>query len=226
MTTKKYLCIRQKKNIVAEAYSKPNNIKATARAYLVQPKQIRSWKSMLDGAMVVVPAEVAEIPLQEEGVIQRQVLMKKIAHPGRSPKSAADFEGWRTLFDQLRLQDRACTTRMLSVELKRQPGNENVSLKALEKRIKRWLARKDIVIRRVTRVAQNTRLDQETIQDFVSYVNNQTAAFEFPAGNIVNIDETNINFDMFGSKNLATRGERTIGLRTTGIRIGLFDNLF
>jgi hypothetical protein len=172
MTTKKYLCIRQKKNIVAEAaaYSKPNNIKATARAYLVQPKQIRSWKSMLDGAMVVVPAEVAEIPLQEEGVIQRQVLMKKIAHPGHSPKSAADFEGWRTLFDQLRLQDRACTTRMLSVELKRQPGNENVSLKALEKRIKRWLARKDIVIRRVTRVAQNTRLDQETIQDFVSYV--------------------------------------------------------
>ena len=77
MTTKKYLCIRQKKNIVAEAYSKPNNIKATARAYLVQPKQIRSWKSMLDGAMVVVPAELAEIPLQEEGVIQRQVLMKK-----------------------------------------------------------------------------------------------------------------------------------------------------
>jgi hypothetical protein len=216
MTTKKYLCIRQKKNIVAEAYSKPNNIKATARAYLVQPKQIRSWKSMLDGAMVVVPAEVAEIPLQEEGVIQRQVLMKKIAHPGRSPKSAADFEGWRTLFDQLRLQDRACTTRMLSVELKRQPGNENVSLKALEKRIKRWLARKDSVIRRVTRVVQNTRLDQETIQDFVSYVNNQTAAFEFPAGNIVNIDETNINFDMFGSKTLATRGERTIGLRTTG----------
>ena len=116
---------------------------------------------MLDGAMVVVPAEVAEIPLQEEGVIQRQVLMKKIAHPGRSPKSAADFEGLKTLFDQLRLQDRACTTRMLSVELKRQPGNENVSLKALEKRIKRWLARKDIVIRRVTRVAQNTRLDQE-----------------------------------------------------------------
>ena len=171
---------------------------------------------MLDGAMVVVPAEVAEIPLQEEGVIQRQVLMKKIAHPGRSPKSAADFEGLKTLFDQLRLQDRACTTRMLSVELKRQPGNENVSLKALEKRIKRWLARKDIVIRRVTRVAQNTRLDQETIQDFVSYVNNQIAAFEFPAGNIVNIDETNINFDMFGSKTLATRGERTIGLRTTG----------
>jgi len=44
------------------------------------------------------------------------------------------------LFDHLRRQDRASMTRMLSVELKRQPGNENVSLKALEKRIKRWLA--------------------------------------------------------------------------------------
>ena len=91
-----------------------------------------------------------------------------------------------------------------------------MSLKALEKRIKRWLPCKDIVIRRVTRVTQNTRLDQEQIQDFVSYVNNQIAAFEFLAGNIVNIDETNINFDMSGSRTLATRGERTIGLRTTG----------
>ena len=91
-----------------------------------------------------------------------------------------------------------------------------MSLKALEKRIKRWLARKDIVIMRVTNVAQNTRLDEEKIQDFVSYVNNQIAAFEFSAGNIVNIDETNINFDIFGSTTLANRGERTIGLRTTG----------
>ena len=60
---------------------------------------------------------------------------------------AADFEGLKTLFDPLRLQDRACTTRMLSVDVKRkQPGNANLYLKALEKRIKRWFARKDIVI--------------------------------------------------------------------------------
>ena len=32
---------------------------------------------VLDCAIVVVPAEVAEIPLQEEVLIQRQVLMKK-----------------------------------------------------------------------------------------------------------------------------------------------------
>jgi hypothetical protein len=85
MTTKKYLYTRQKKNTVVESYSKPNNIKATDRAYLVLPKQIPSWKSTLDGAMVLVPAEVAEIPLQGEDLIQRQeVLMKKSTHLGHS----------------------------------------------------------------------------------------------------------------------------------------------
>ena len=48
---------------------------------------------MLDGAMVVVLTVVAEIHLQKEFLIQRQVLMKKIAHLGHSLKSAAEFEG-------------------------------------------------------------------------------------------------------------------------------------
>ena len=44
--------------------SKPYKIKASAIANSVQPKLIRSWKStMLDGAALVVPAVVAEIPL-------------------------------------------------------------------------------------------------------------------------------------------------------------------
>ena len=54
-----------------------------------------------------------------------------------APKSAANFEGLKILFDQLRLHDSFCTTRMLSVKPKRQPENANVSLKALEKRIMR-----------------------------------------------------------------------------------------
>ena len=46
--------------------------------------------------------------------------MKKSAHPGRSPRRAANFDDLLKLFfDHLRCQDRACTTRMLNVELKR-----------------------------------------------------------------------------------------------------------
>ena len=91
-----------------------------------------------------------------------------------------------------------------------------MSLKALEKRIKRWLALKDAVIRCVTHDFKKTWLDEEKIQDLVAYINNQIAALEFPADNIVNIDETHINFDMFGSRTLANNCQRTIGLRTTG----------
>ena len=48
------------------AFIKANNIKATTRAFSVQSKQIWSWKSMLDDAMIVDLSVVAEIPLQEE----------------------------------------------------------------------------------------------------------------------------------------------------------------
>ena len=53
----------------------------------------------------------------------------------------------------------------------------------------------------MTHVTQNTRLlDEETIRDFVGYINNQIAALEFFSGkNSVNIDEMNINFDLYGS---------------------------
>ena len=74
---------------------------------------------------------------------------------------------------------------MLSVELsKRQPaGNENVSLKALEKQIKRWLAQKNIIIQCVTHVAQNTRLDKVK---FLAILPTSTiellAALEFTTG--------------------------------------------
>ena len=80
--------------------------------------------------------------MQEECLIQGQVWMKKSAHQGHSPKTAAeDFKGLKLHFEQLQCQDRDCTTRMLSsVELKRQPaGNGNVHLK---KRIKCWLSQR------------------------------------------------------------------------------------
>ena len=79
---------------------------------------------------------------------------------------------------------------MLSVELtKRQPGNENVSLKTLEKQIKYWLAHKNIIIQCVTHVAQNTRLDKEKILAFLSTSTIKLlATFEFTTGNFFNID--------------------------------------
>ena len=67
--------------------------------------------------MVVILAVVAEIPHDAGRIFDSEAgLMKKITHPGRSPKSAAQFEGLKSLYNhQLRPQDRAGATRMLSV---------------------------------------------------------------------------------------------------------------
>ena len=66
---------------------------------------------MLDGAMVVVLAVAADIPHVGNCFDSEAVSMKKFAQPGQSPKSAAaEFEGLKTLFDQLHLPNRADTT--------------------------------------------------------------------------------------------------------------------
>ena len=47
-------------------------------------------------------------------------------------------------------------------------------------------------------------------------INNQIGnpTYQFSSGNFVNVDEININFDMFRSRTLANHSERTIRLRT------------
>ena len=50
----------------------------------------------------------------------------------------------------------------------------------------------------------------------MEYVNGQIATGQYSASNIVNIDETNIYYDMTGAITLANRGSRTISVRTSG----------
>ena len=159
---RKFVTLRLKKTILAEAFSKPNNIKPTARAYSVLLKQIRRWRTMF--ASLPVPA--GDYSDEDNGNQPNrqlsQILNKKTAHQGGVGKSVGKFEMLRSTFDGLRQQqDRCCTIRMLVIELKRVAGNENVPLAARSKRVKRWMVKEGIILWRVTHVAQNTtRLDQ------------------------------------------------------------------
>ena len=65
-------------------------------------------------------------------------------------------------------------------------------------------------------MAQNTRYEASVIDKFVVYVNKQIVSGNFGPLEIVNIDETNIDFDMIGSITLANQGSRTVSLRSTG----------
>ena len=65
-------------------------------------------------------------------------------------------------------------------------------------------------------MAQNTRYEASVIDKFVVYVNKQIVSGNFGPLEIVNIDETNIEFIMIDSITLANQGSRTASLRSTG----------
>ena len=102
-------------------------------------------------------------------------------------------------------------------ELKRlDPLLVDADTKVLSKRLYRWLRSEGIVQRCVTHVAQNKRYEASVIDEFVVYVNEQIVSGNFGPSEIVNIYETNIEFDMIGSITLADQGSRTVSLRSTG----------
>lgn len=89
------------------------------------------------------------------------------------------------------------------------PNNET----ALRSRVYRFVQREGLVQRRRTHIAQNTRHDKEIEDDFVNVVNEYISNMKLPASAIVNIDETNVNYDEPSSTTLAPRGQRTISVR-------------
>ena len=201
-----FLLVKEKKAIVEEAYEQEKNLKPTARKYNVQPSQIRRWKKKLDEFE------------NEEGLTsakKKRILSSKTLHKGCARKDENKYDELKLYFENLRNMDRIVTVGMLCLELKR-VSMSDAPISSLQKRLYRWLGNESIVQRRVTHVAQNTRHDEDAINNFVQYVNGQITTGRYPASHIVNIDETNIYFDMTGAITLANRGTRTISVRTSG----------
>ena len=88
--------LREKKAIVAEANSAPNNLKATARKYNIQPCLIRRWKrSIIEREAAVTPEELAELTRAD---INKE-LRRKAVHPGSlGSLSVAEREHLKTYF--------------------------------------------------------------------------------------------------------------------------------
>ena len=141
----------------------------------------------------------------------------KMIQNGRPRKQAGWYDELKLYYDNIRNTDWAVTVGMMIYELKRlDPLLADADTKVLSKRLYRWLRLERIVQRRVTHVAQNTRYEASVIDDFVVYVNEQIVSGNFGPSEIVNIDETNIEFDMIGSLTLADQGSRPVSLRSTG----------
>ena len=93
---------------------------------------------------------------------------------------------------------------------------ESCSDGALRKRIARFVTWEGFVHRRATYVAQNTRYSEHITSDFVMSVNEQIKMSGYHPKSVVNIDQTNVYFDMPAAKTLAVRGSRTVSVVGTG----------
>lgn len=206
---KNYLTWKDKQEIVQKAYDVANNVKSTAREYNISPAQIRRWKKALPSLSNADGNAVSDAK-------KKKMLSLKMIQRGRPRKDADMYNELKSYYENLRNMDRIVTVGMLCYELKRLKPDLVVDFNVLRKRIYRWLSNEQIVQRRVTHVAQNTRYVEETMTQFVTYVNEQIITGGFLADDIVNIDETNIQFDMTGSVTLANQGTRTISVRSSG----------
>ena len=104
---------------------------------------------------------------------------------------------------------------MLAVELKRITGTP-VSLHVSSKHVAHWLVGVGIVECCITHVAQNTWHCEIEMQDFTNYIYSQLVFGQYGQDCVVNIDKTNIIFDMEGGLTLAEKGGKTVPLKTTG----------
>jgi hypothetical protein len=106
---------------------------------------------------------------------------------------------------------------MLAAEVQRiDRGVKDLSLDAIHRQIYLHLRKYGIFHRRVTRLAHDTRYDEGVTAGYVDFVNAGLKGGKYKASEIVNIDETNIDFDLVMGSTLAGRGEETIGFTTAG----------
>ena len=140
---------------------------------------------------------------------------KNAPHNGKSHVDAEHYGAIHPMFDSLRAPGHIVSVTMLTVELKRITGAQ-VSLHVLSKHVACCLVSVGIVQRHVTHVAQNTWHCEIAFQDCTNYINSQLVLGQYRQDCVVNIDETNIFFDMEGGLTLAEKGDKTVSLKTKG----------
>ena len=203
---RKYLSLAEKAVIVTEAFSQPCNVSRTAQKHNVARSQIRRWKKTL--------RTLEKSNLDETN--KRRVLGLSRFHAKERREDSEVYIHLKNYLEELRDKHRIVTVQMLCREWQRVNPSANVSSVAVRSRIYRWLKHEGIVQRRPTHVSQHTRHCKKTMNDFLCYVQEQVRDFGFTEDTLLNMDETNVEFDMVGHSTLNKRGEKTVTVRKSG----------
>jgi transposase-like protein len=186
----RFYSLKDKLSILLEWETGALSFKAVARKYRVQPCQLRDWKKNREG-ILDKSAEIKDI------TSKHQFISKISIHEGRKPATEmAELKLVKEVYDDIRKRNRLVTLSLLAHDIRR----HTVSLKDLSVRsVRRWvyqhLVKQGVVQRRVTRVAQSTRYDQNVKNAYVSYINEQIKIGRYLPEDIVSMDETKFDFD-------------------------------
>jgi hypothetical protein len=104
------------------------------------------------------------------------------------------------------------SAKLLELDLMRQyPDLQDIPARNIIRGVRLYLkVDENITCRWITHMAQNVRFHEAIILDFVDYCNRQIFAGRYGADQIVNMDETNLDFDIDPRYTLERKGERSV----------------
>ena len=196
---RKFITVKRKRQIADEARAS-GNIKDIAERHCVFPAQVRRW---------------IKADYKLDGINAQQMTL----HGGRLPKTEHEtFTNMRERYDDLRERGRKVSTTLLLRTYRQNLQQDAVVLSnmAIRQRIYRWMVNERITSRRITHKAQNTRYVMDIENDFKAYIREQAKTHDIDPQYWVNIDETNIDFDIESGSTLADVGSRTVTAMYSG----------
>uniref|UniRef100_A0A8C5MVE4 HTH CENPB-type domain-containing protein n=1 Tax=Leptobrachium leishanense TaxID=445787 RepID=A0A8C5MVE4_9ANUR len=186
-----------KLKVVSRAEESNNSI--ASREFCFDEKQVREWRK--------TKADLEKIPKT-----------KKARRGAKTSYGALEAE-LHTWVMECR-QNGYCVTRM-GIRLRakddklKAPGIENFVASAGW--CTRFMNRFSLCLRQRTKISQKLPKDlDEKVMSFHSFIIKQRRIHDYDLGDIGNMDETPMTFDLPSNKTVASLGEKTIFLRTTG----------
>ena len=176
-------------------FAEVNGNRAAEREFSVSEKVVRDWRKMKETLL--------EMPRTKRARRGKQ------AH---YPEMERELAGWIT--DQ---RNNGYIVSLLQIRLQAKKLNSDASFKASNGWTHRFMQRHNLSLRQKTKISQKLPNDlEDKITSFHSFLLKQRKQIDFELGQIGNMDETPMSFDLPGNRTVDVKGKKTVMIRTTG----------
>lgn len=203
--------------IIKEAYDGRDRIKPTAKKYGIRAHQIKSWKRKFDALhrQLDDPDTDEDTTRKIQKTLANKANSYRFEGAGRPPLLPDNvIKSVKTYFDTNRAKNLSVSCQQLMATARNEDTVSlcNVPRTALKARIHRLLSNWDITWRRGTHVAQNTRLSEDVMSDFRTYVIERLYMLGIKPSNVYNADQTNVRYSMPSLYTYAKKGSSTVAI--------------